>query len=101
MPPGRLNLIRFVAAYLKGDVQAAAGYARLMKGNPEFGRLAVALLAAKSGDSEQTVKAFHQLIAAQPAWRQDTKGELRKLFPAPKLVERLAGDLDAGLRTAN
>ena len=101
VPPGRLNLIRFVAAYLKGDFQAAAEYARLMKGNADFGHLAVALLAAKTGDGERTREAFEQLIAAQPAWRQDAKGELRKLFPAPKLVDRLAGDLNAGLHTAN
>jgi Tfp pilus assembly protein PilF len=96
VPPGRLNLIRFVAAYLKGDFQSAAGYARLMKGIPDFGRLTTALLAAKTGDGERARQAFLQLIAGQPAWR-----ELRKLFPAPKLVDRLAGDLKAGLRAAN
>jgi hypothetical protein len=45
--------------------------------------------------------AFQQLIAAQPAWREDAKGQLRKLFPAPRLVELLARDMNAGLRTAN
>lgn len=101
VPPGRLNLIRFVAAYLKGDFQAAAIYARLMKDKPEFGRLAIALLAAKTGDSGQIRQAFQQLTAAQPAWRQDAKGELRKLFAAPRVVDRLAGDLVAGLRAIN
>jgi Tfp pilus assembly protein PilF len=101
VPPGRLNLIRFVAAYLKGDFQAATAYARLMKGKGDLGHFADALLAAKNGDSEQARQAFRQLTAVQPAWRQDAKGELRKLFPAPKLVDRLAGDLKAGLRTAN
>jgi len=66
-----------------------------------FGRLTTALLAAKTGDGERARQAFQQLIAGQPAWRQDAKGELRKLFPAPKLVDRLAGDLKAGLRAAN
>ena len=83
VPPGRLNLIRFVAAYLKGDLPAAAGYARLMKGIPDFGQLATALLAAKTGDGERARQAFERLIAGQAAWRQDAKGELRKLFPAP------------------
>lgn len=101
VPPGRLNLIRFVAAYLKGDVQAAAAYARLMKGKPDLDYFASALLAAKNGDRAQARQAFQQLIAIAPAWRRDTEGELRKLFPAPGLVERLAGDLSAGLRAAN
>jgi tetratricopeptide (TPR) repeat protein len=101
VPPGRVYVMRFVAAYLKGDLQAASEYANQIKDKADFGRLARALLAAKSGDSEQVKEAFRKLIAAQPAWQRDAKGELRKFFPALTMVERLAGDLSAGLDAAN
>jgi len=101
VPPGRIYVIRFLAAYLKGDLRAASEYADLINDKADFGYLARALLVAKTGDSEQTKRAFQQLLAAKPAWRQDAKGELRKLFLAPEVVKRLACDLNAGLRTVN
>jgi hypothetical protein len=66
-----------------------------------YGERTAVFQQGETGDGEQARQAFQQLIAGQPAWRQDAKGELRKLFPAPKLVDRLAGDLNAGLHTAN
>jgi hypothetical protein len=38
----------------------------------------------------------NRLVALRPAWRYDTRGELRKFFPEPSISERLARDL-AGL----
>lgn len=60
--------------------------------------LARALSAAANGTRDEAHKAFEALVAIRPAWRDDARGELRRIFPVRAVAERLADDLvKAGL----
>ena len=96
VPPGRLNFILFVAAYLKGDLETAAYHAKQVIGHPiGAGCLARALIAAKKGDRPAAVQEMECLRAQQPGWRTDPRAQLKKLFPAPPVLDKIAADLMA------
>jgi len=57
--------------------------------------VARALVSAKAGNHTEAQRALARLIALQPAWRDHPRRELAKIFEAPWVVDRLAGDLAA------
>jgi len=86
----------FLGSYLRGDQTAAAFHAgQLTSDTFQLGVLARALVAAAVGEGEAARAATERLVALNPAWREDPRGQLEKFFPAPEIVERLAADLAA------
>jgi tetratricopeptide (TPR) repeat protein len=86
----------FLGHYLQGDLPAAAQNASQIVGDAyPLGLLARALAAAANGERDKALDALARLVAVRPAWRYDTRGELRKFFPEPAILERLARDLAA------
>ena len=89
----------FLGHYLLGDLAAATQNAGQITNDAfPLGLLARALAASANGEHDRALDALARLVALRPAWRSDTRGELRKFFPAPAILERLARDLaGAGL----
>ena len=89
----------FLGHYLQGDLPNATQDANQITGDVyPLGLLARALAAAANGDRDKAQEALARLVALRPAWREDPRSELRKFFPEPAILERLARDLvDAGL----
>ncbi|HEV3373534.1 MAG TPA: hypothetical protein VG145_13375 [Xanthobacteraceae bacterium] len=86
----------FLGHYLAGDLPAAKQNANQITNDAfPLGLLARALAAAANGEHDKAIDALARLVALRPAWRYDTRGELRKFFPEPSIVERLARDLTA------
>jgi TolB-like protein len=86
----------FLGHYLEGDLPAATQNANQMTNDAfPLGLLARALAAAANGEHDKALDALARLVALRPAWRYDTRGELRKFFPEPSILERLARDLAA------
>jgi TolB-like protein len=86
----------FLGEYLRGDMTSAIFHADQITNDAfPLGLIARALAAAARGDSEAATRALSRLVALNPAWRDDTRGTLAKLFYAPAIVDRLAGDLAA------
>jgi len=83
-----------IGSYLTGDLATAAKYdLATMTDTFPPGFVACALVSAKTGNSARAQTAIRRLVALQPGWRDDPRGELAKIFDAPWIVERLAGDL--------
>ena len=93
----------FLAAYLANDQNAAATYAaQIMSDKFALGLVARAVVAAQRGDQDAARRLIDRLVDLQPAWRDDTRGQLKKLFPADAVTDRLAHDLArAGLNAKN
>jgi adenylate cyclase len=93
----------FLIAYLSDDIDDARLYARELPADRfSLGLLARALLCQKSGDRECARQAVRRLVALQPAWQINPRGELAKFFPGPPVVDKLAKDLtEAGLTVTN
>jgi TolB-like protein len=86
----------FLGHYLQGDLPDATQNANQLTGDAyPLGLLARALAAAANGERDKARDALARLVALRPAWRDDTRGELRKFFPEPAILERLARDLAA------
>jgi hypothetical protein len=86
----------FLGHYLQGDVPEATQNADQITGDVyPLGLLARALAAAANGERDKARDAIARLVALRPAWRDDTRGELRKFFPESAVLERLARDLAA------
>jgi hypothetical protein len=84
----------FLVAYLAGDDKLAAFHAgQITNGRFPLGLLARALVAERSGDHETATRELDRLFALNPAWRDDTRGALRRFFPAAAIADRLADDL--------
>jgi hypothetical protein len=84
----------FLAAYLTDDRRVAATHAAQI--TPEkfpLGLLARSLVAAQHGRAELARQYFDRLADLQPAWRDDVRGEVRRIFPADAVSNRLARDL--------
>ena len=99
MRPTWHQFFLFLGSYLKNDKAAAVAHAGQLTGDTyPLGLLAQALSAAANGDRDRARKAYEQLAAAHPAWRNGARGELVRIFPVPALADRLADDLvKAGL----
>jgi hypothetical protein len=86
----------FLGHYLQGDLPAATQNANQITNDAfPLGLLARALASAANGEQGKALDALARLVALRPAWRSDTRGELRKFFPEPAVLERLAHDLAA------
>lgn len=83
-----------IGSYFTNDFATAARYdlAAITDTFPP-GLVATALVAAKSGKPDRARQAVERLIALDPAWRDDPRHELAKIFHAPWMVDRIAGDL--------
>jgi TolB-like protein len=86
----------FLGHYLEGDLPEATQNANQLTNDAfPLGLLARALAASANGEHDRALDALARLVALRPAWRSDTRGELRKFFPEPSILERLARDLAA------
>lgn len=98
--PYRIGLSSWYAAtmsigsYFTNDFATAARYdlAAITDTFPP-GLIATALVAAKSGKPDRARQAIERLIALDPAWRDDPRRELAKIFHAAWMVDRITGDL--------
>jgi TolB-like protein len=91
----------FLGSYLRGDMAAAAFHAgQLTSDTFQLGLLARALVARAAGERASARAAHDRLVALNPQWRDDPRGQLEKFFPAAAIVNRLAADLGAGGRGA-
>ena len=101
MRPAWLDFFLFVAAYLSGDKSGAASYAaQILPNEFPLAYAARALAAAQYGDDDVARKQFGRLTELQPAWREHTRREIKKVFPADAVAVRLIRDLsplNAGL----
>jgi tetratricopeptide (TPR) repeat protein/TolB-like protein len=90
----------FLGHYLQGELAEATQNANQIIGDVyPLGLLARALAAAANSERDKAQEALGRLVNLRAAWRDDTRGELRKFFPEPSVLERLARDLAAaGLR---
>jgi hypothetical protein len=55
--------------------------------------MARALVAARRGDGEHARELLERLAVVCPAWREDSRSELKKYFNAEPIVERISRDL--------
>jgi tetratricopeptide (TPR) repeat protein len=94
--PAPHHFYLFLGFYLKGDMPAAIGQAaQLSSDNYQLGLLARALAANASGNPDTARSLIAALVDLQPAWRDDSRGQLAKFFPNPTIVTRLSRDLTA------
>ena len=94
--PATHHFYLFLGNYLKGNLADAMYEANQLTSNTNpLGLLARALTAAQNGDHEKALNLLDRLVVLQPAWRNNPRGQLEKLFPTPAIVDRLAGDLIA------
>ena len=86
----------FLGEYLRGDMAAASFHAGQITGDTfQLGLIARALVAAAKGDRDAAGQALARLVALNPAWRDDLRGNLAKFFHAPAIIDRLASDVAA------
>jgi Tfp pilus assembly protein PilF len=94
--PSSQHFYLFLGNYLQGDMSVAAYQASQITGERQpLGLLARALSAYASKETERARQALDALVALQPAWRDDTRGQLAKFFTDPTIIDRLARDLSA------
>jgi Flp pilus assembly protein TadD len=95
VPQTHLEFALFLASYLKGDLADATAHANRMSANTySLGHLAHALVAHKRGEKTVARQAYERLVELAPAWRANARAELKKLFASPKVVDRIAEDLN-------
>jgi hypothetical protein len=86
----------FLGDYLRNNSSDAAFHAAQITGDSfQLGLIARALVASAKGDHGAAAHALDQLVALNPAWRDDSRGTLAKFFYAPAIIDRLAVDLTA------
>jgi len=86
----------FLGNYITGNFAEAGFHADQMANDAyPHGLVARALVAAHHGDQARQQRALRLLVGLRPAWRDDARGELKRLIPAQDIVERLARDLEA------
>jgi tetratricopeptide (TPR) repeat protein len=94
--PDSHHFYLFLGQYLKGDWADAAYQANQLTSNTNpLGLLARALTAAQMGDREKALQVLDRLVVLRPAWRDNPREQLEKLFPTHTIVERLTNDLIA------
>ena len=84
----------FLAAYLAGNDKVASFHAsQITNSRFPLGVLARALAAERGGDHVGANRELDHLFALNAGWRDDTRGALKRFFPAPEIVDRLAADI--------
>jgi Tfp pilus assembly protein PilF len=92
--PAWHDFFLFLAAYLMEDRRAAATHAAQITSEKfSLGLMARALVAAQNGKADLARTYFDRLSALQPGWREDPRGEARKVFPSDAVADRLVRDL--------
>jgi tetratricopeptide (TPR) repeat protein len=92
--PAWHDFFLFLAAYLSDDRRAAASYAAQITSEKfSLGLIARALVAAQQGQVQLAREYFGKLVELQPGWRDDPRREVRKVFPADAVANRLTRDL--------
>jgi tetratricopeptide (TPR) repeat protein len=91
----RLEFALFLAAYLKDNLAEAGLHAdRLSNKTFSLGHMARALIGYQRGDKAAARQAYERLVALAPAWHTNAPAELKKLFPSPKVADRLLADFN-------
>jgi TolB-like protein len=92
--PAPHHFYLFLGLYMTGDMPGAAAQAAQLTGvTYPLGVVARILAAQATGDRDKARSLIDALVAAQPGWRDDPRGQLAKFFPEPAIVDRLTGDL--------
>jgi TolB-like protein len=85
----------FLGSYLRGDLARAAQQAgQLTSDSFQLGLLARILIAAANGDRVAAFRTADQLVALNPAWRDDLRGTLARFFASDAIIDRLVRDLN-------
>jgi tetratricopeptide (TPR) repeat protein len=86
----------FLGHYVRGNLAEARYHAsQLTNETYAYGQLARALIAHADGDAVEAGRAMRAMLALQPAWSVDPRGEIGKLVNAAWIVDRLVRDLAA------
>jgi tetratricopeptide (TPR) repeat protein len=94
--PEWLSFGLFLTDHLAGDVAAEKAHAnQLTNDKLPAALIARALAATAGGDRDRAARKIAKLIELRPAWRDNPRGEIDRLFVVPSLVERLTRDLAA------
>jgi hypothetical protein len=92
--PGVDQFFLFLGSYLRDDAAAATFHAgQLTSDTFQLGLVARALIATTAGERASARAALDRLVALNPAWGKNPRGELEKFFPAAFIVDRLAAGL--------
>ena len=94
--PSSHHFYLFLGNYLEGDMTVAAYHAsQITREEQPLGLIARALVAFASQDVDRAKLTLDALASLQPAWRDDTRGQLEKFFTSTAVIDRLARDLAA------
>src|SRR6202035_280120 len=86
----------FLGEYLAGDLKQASVHAeQTTTDSYPLGLVARAIAARRSGHADEARRAIEQLIAVQPAWRNDARRMLETSIYDGSIVDRLLRDLAA------
>lgn len=86
----------FLGYYLRDDMPRAAFHAGQLTGDTfQLAFIARSLIALERGDRQAAKASFDELVALNPAWRDDLRGSLNRFFEDPKIINRLEHDLSA------
>jgi tetratricopeptide (TPR) repeat protein len=86
----------FLGHYVRGNLGEARYHAsQLTNETYAYGQLARALIAHADGDAAEAGRAMRAMLALQPAWSVDPRGEIGKLVNAGWIADRLVRDLAA------
>jgi hypothetical protein len=97
--PGVDQFFLFLGSYLRDDAAAATFHAgQLTSDTFQLGLVARALVGVAAGEHASASAALDRLVALNPAWGENPRGELEKFFPAAFIVDRLAAGLAEAAR---
>ena len=86
----------FLGNYLRGDMTRATFHAGQLTGdNFQLAFIARSLIALSRGDRQTSDRNIEQLVALNPAWRDDLDGSLKRFFEDQKIIDRLKRELIA------
>jgi hypothetical protein len=86
----------FLGNYLRDDMSRAEFHAGQLTGDSfQLAFIARSLVAYTRGDRPAANRNFEELVALNPAWRDDLRGSLSRFFEDPKIIDRLERDLMA------
>jgi tetratricopeptide (TPR) repeat protein len=86
----------FLGHYVRSNLAEARYHAsQLTTETYVYGQLARALMAQADGDLAEAGRVKEAILALQPAWKDDPRGQIGKLINAPAIADRLAEELEA------
>jgi tetratricopeptide (TPR) repeat protein len=94
--PAFERFFQFLGRYMQDDIEGASFHAGQLTGDTfQLGLLARALTASAKHDREAATSALDRLVALNPMWLRNPRGELEKFFYASSVVDRLSRGLAA------